>query len=202
MKEYLAQRRTEFDLISDGHRLQLNELASLVQELRASDGIARLNFICTHNSRRSQFSQVWASIAAAKLGLDDIECFSGGTEVTACNPRTVAALQRSGVPLIQKTEGDNPLYSASSDSMAIECSSKLYDEPPNPASGYIAVMTCGNADKACQTVNGAAHRIVLRFDDPKVSDDTPEESRTYDDRCAQIAREMLYLMETVAESGH
>ena len=41
----------------------------------------------------------------------------------------------------------------------------------------------------------------MPFVDPKVSDGTPEEAATYDERCAQIAREMLWVM-TEASRGH
>ena len=33
---------------------------------------------------------------------------------------------------------------------------------------------------------------------PKVSDDTPEEESIYDERCAQISREMLFLVSKIA----
>jgi hypothetical protein len=33
--------------------------------------------------------------------------------------------------------------------------------------------------------------------DPKASDGTPDETATYDERCAQIAREMLYVFSRV-----
>jgi len=39
---------------------------------------------------------------------------------------------------------------------------------------------------------GAA-RFALPYDDPKQSDGTPTEVKTYDERCRQIAREMLYM---------
>ena len=44
---------------------------------------ANLNFICTHNSRRSQLTQVWAKIISDYYGFN-INSFSGGTEVTNC----------------------------------------------------------------------------------------------------------------------
>lgn len=200
MKDYLAKQRAEFDLISADHIADLNHIADLIREQLNDSGHASVTFICTHNSRRSQFAQVWATIAAHDLGLSDVACFSGGTEVTECNIRTVQALRRAGVPVTTESSRENPKYSIPlANGTTLQCHSKLYDAPPNPTEGYIAVMTCGHADDACPVVQGAAARTVLRFIDPKASDDTPSESATYDERCAQIAREMAYLMMKVAE---
>ena len=49
------------------------------------------------------------------------------------------------------------------------------------------------ADKQCPFVPGAALRIGLPFDDPKAFDNTPREAAMYDERCQQIARELLYV---------
>ena len=54
-------------------------------------------------------------------------------------------------------------------------------------------MTCSSADEACPIIPGADFRLTLTYRDPKESDGTPEESATYDERCAQIAREMFHL---------
>ncbi|MBW2160612.1 MAG: hypothetical protein JRH14_11750 [Deltaproteobacteria bacterium] len=41
----------------------------------------------------------------------------------------------------------------------VECFSKTYDDPGNPAEGFVAVMTCSEADEACPVVSGAALRF-------------------------------------------
>ena len=71
--------------------------------------------------------------------------------------------------------------------------SKKYTDPPNPTNGFIAVMTCSDADEACPIVFGAASRYSIRYEDPRVYDGTHEESIRYDEWCQQIAREMLFL---------
>jgi len=40
---------------------------------------------------------------------------------------------------------------------------------------------------------------LSRYRDPKVSDGTTEEEATYDDRCREIAREMVWVMGAAAE---
>ena len=62
-------------------RGRLDQLAAYVRDKRAAGEAARLVFICTHNSRRSQLGQVWAATAAAHGGVSGVETYSGGTEV-------------------------------------------------------------------------------------------------------------------------
>jgi len=71
----------------------------------------------------------------------------------------------------------------------------VFDHPPNPSTGYCAVMTCSQADDACPIVTGCDLRVAIRYEDPKAADDTPEEAMRYAERSAQICREMLFLME-------
>ena len=52
------------------------------EEIKVNKRI-NLNFICTHNSRRSHLSQVWAQTIAKFYNINNVYCFSGGTEVTA-----------------------------------------------------------------------------------------------------------------------
>ena len=158
-----------------------------------------LTFICTHNSRRSHLAQVWAQVGAEVSGLQGVRTFSGGTEATACNPRTVAAMRRAGfqVAVLDTVYGaNNPTYDISmgKDVPGMACFSKTYTDEANPQQGFGAVMTCSSADRGCPLVHGSAARFATPYVDPKVSDGTDEEAATYDARCRQIGTEMLYLM--------
>ncbi len=157
----------------------------------------RLNFICTHNSRRSHLSQIWAQAMADKFGVG-LETFSGGTEATAFNPNAVAAMQRAGFS-IESGGGDNPKYKVRHTERmeAMIAFSKKFEEAPNPTQGFAAIMTCSEADAECPIVFGADQRIKLFYEDPKVADGTPQESATYDERCRQIATEMYYIFSQI-----
>lgn len=162
---------------------------------------ANLIFICTHNSRRSHFGQVWAHFAAAYNDLGDkINTFSGGTEATAFHPNAIAALSRAGFQ-IETEEGNNPVshLKFSDEEPAITCFSKVYNAPSNPQSEYIAVMTCSDADENCPYIPGAKQRFTITYEDPKISDRTPLESSTYDKRSLQIGTEMWYVMTLINE---
>jgi arsenate reductase len=176
----------------------LEEMAEYLREKLSTGQEIRLNFICTHNSRRSQFSQIWAQTAAAYYGIEAF-CYSGGVEVTAFNPRAVAAIQRDGFKLVQKV-GDNPVYFVfySEEEEPIVTFSKVYDDAINAPKEFAAVMTCDHADENCPFIPGAEKRFPLRYEDPKAFDDSPLEETMYSERSHQIGAELFYLFEKVS----
>ncbi len=200
LKQYLSNAARRFDVIPSERKEELAKVADYIRERLLKSEPAKLTFICTHNSRRSHLAQIWAQVAAEYYGLFGVETFSGGTEATAFNPRAVAAMQRCGLKIVANDpSADNPRYSVyHSDSAAPQvCFSKAYGDPPNPGKGFCAIMTCSQADDACPLVMGCDLRIPIRYEDPKVADDTEFEAQRYDERSAQICSEMLYMMSLV-----
>lgn len=178
--------------ISDERLAVLKPLIEYIQTKIDQGKEANLNFICTHNSRRSQFSQIWAQTAANYFGIPAL-CYSGGVEVTAFNERAVASIKRSGFRVSSKGDS-NPIYliSHSDDKEPIKAFSKLFDDPINQADQFAAVMTCSHADENCPFIPGTEKRIPVRYDDPKEFDGTSEEAERYDQRSMQVASEMFY----------
>lgn len=189
----------EEELIPEARKELLQRLSAYVDSRRSADRIA-LNFICTHNSRRSHLAQIWAATAAYYYGVQGVQTFSGGTEATAFNPRAVAAMQRAGFQ-IDSSEGDNPIYSVSyaADAAALQCFSKVYDHDSNPQAQFAAIMTCSDADENCPFIPGVDLRLALTYEDPKLADDTPEETARYDERVRQIGREIFYAFRQINE---
>ena len=183
--------------IPEERREILQVLIDYIKDKRKKEQPIRLNFICTHNSRRSQFSQVWAQTAADYFQIP-AQCYSGGVEVTACNERTVASLERMGF-IVSKRGHSNPIYFAmhTQDARPITLFSKLFDDVINPHGIFASVMTCAHADENCPFIPGAEARIPVRYEDPKAFDDTPEEAAQYDARSRQIASEMFYVFSRV-----
>ncbi|WP_148080305.1 low molecular weight phosphatase family protein [Roseimaritima ulvae] len=197
---YLRDRASAFDAIPSDRRAELEQVATYIRERLQQSEPAKLIFVCTHNSRRSHLSQIWAQVAAEYYSLAGVETYSGGTEATAFNPRAVAALQRSGLKITtDNPDATNPEYSVSIGDSATPqiCFSKVYDAPPNPTQNFCAIMTCSQADEACPVVIGCELRMPIRYEDPKVADDTEYEAQRYDERSAQICTEMLYMMSQV-----
>ena len=187
--------------IPEERKEALDRISAFVREQRSRGTPAKLTFICTGNSRRSHLGQLWAAAAARYYGVERVETYSGGTEPSAFNPRTIAALERAGFT-VGKTDDatDNPHYAVRwADDVSVDAFSKLYDDVANPKEGFVAVMTCSEADQECPFVPGAALRVSLPYEDPKVTDGTPEEVERYDERSRQIATEMLYLFSQVAQ---
>jgi arsenate reductase len=170
----------------------------ILGKIKAKEAV-RLNFICTHNSRRSQFSQIWSQTAADYFGIE-AQCYSGGVEVTAFNERAVAAIRRDGFKLVQKGEA-NPVYFVfhGEESEPIVTFSKVYDDPINPTAGFAAVMTCDHADENCPFIPGTEKRIPLRFEDPKAFDGTDLEEKMYTERSHQIGAELFLIFQKVKE---
>ncbi len=203
LEAYVTDRMSEGDEISNERRAALDEIADYVADRVDRGQPVRLVFICTHNSRRSHMAQLWAQVAAEVFDVTGVETFSGGTEATAFNSRAVAALIRAGFEIQPHTDGANPIYEVRYEpgNEPIGAFSKVYDEPPNPTGGFAAIMTCSAADAACPIVRGADARFAIPYDDPKAFDGTEREAEAYDERCRQIAREMLDLFAEVAAAG-
>lgn len=169
----------------------LEAISHYIWKCRAEGKPARLNFICTHNSRRSHFGQVMAQVLAAHLGLN-IETFSGGTEATAFHPNAVKALRNLGAEIEQLNGGTNPHYLVKTGNTQTEAFSKVYSENPNPKQHFAAIMVCSSADAGCPVVAGAEVRISLPFEDPKISDGTPNEEATYHARALEVGTELAW----------
>jgi len=197
----VKQAISEFDRIEPARKKDLKEAAAFIRGRREKGLPADITFICTHNSRRSHLSQLWAQTAAAYYGLTNVTTYSGGTEEAACNIRTVRALRRAGFSIVQSTGGTNPVYLAqfSDTRPAVKMYSKLITGEENPQKDFAALFCCDQAAGGCPVVKGATLRVPILYVDPKVSDDSPTEQETYDERSRQIAREMFYLMSQVKE---
>lgn len=192
-----------FASIPEERRSRLQEIARFVERKRESGEIARLTFICTHNSRRSHMAQIWAHTAAAVCDISGVESFSGGSEATAFDARAVAALRKAGFEIAVSEEGENPVYvvQVGPEFPAIEAFSKSYESAPNPTQDFCAVMTCADADANCPIVHGASARVSIPYEDPKAYDGTELEAQKYDERCAQIGTEMLYVFSLLGGYG-
>lgn len=183
-------------------RLQLlGRFADLLSDELESNQVVKLNFICTHNSRRSHLAQVWAQTLACHFGLN-IQSYSGGTEATAVYSMIVKTLKKQGFEMGELKCPENPLYYLKSDKNArpLILFSKTYNDAFNPNNDYIAVMTCADADENCPMVLGAKHRFALTYDDPKAFDGSVQAEAKYLERSTQIATELYVVFQQIAKS--
>lgn len=186
--------------VSDERKAILKPLTGFVQAKVEKGEEVRLNFICTHNSRRSHLSQVWAQTMAAYFNIKNVVCYSGGTEATALFPMVAKTLSNTGFKIEKLADTTNPVYSIkyAANAQPIIGFSKKYDDAFNPESQFAAIMTCSQADGGCPFITGGAEkRIPITFEDPKAFDGTPQQAEKYQERSLQIASEMFYLFSNI-----
>lgn len=189
----------DFEQISGERKIVLQPLIDFMQRKADRKLDIRLNLICTHNSRRSHLSQIWAQTAAAHYNIKNVFCYSGGTEATALFPMIAETLTFSGFKVKTLSEGKNPVYAIkfSANELPVIGFSKTYDDDFNPDSEFAAIMTCSQADGGCPFIAGAEIRIPITFEDPKVSDGTPQQKQIYQERSLQIGTEMFYVFSQI-----
>lgn len=197
----LIQQKIEtldFTSISKERAIELQVLINHIKNKKAENQEIALNFICTHNSRRSQFSQLWAKVASDYYNIA-INCYSGGIEETAFNGRAVSSLLRFGFLITSNNEEENPIYRVkwNTNSSPLLMYSKLFDDKINNSSKFAAILTCSHADENCPFIPRAEIRIPIRYNDPKQYDDSPIEKEMYDTRSLEIATELFYVFSKV-----
>lgn len=177
----------------------LQPLADYIQSKVNNQEQIRLNFICTHNSRRSHLAQVWVQTAAAYFNIKNVFCYSGGTEVTSMYPMIAKTLEKQGFKIKAISEENNPVYTIkyADNEYPVIAFSKAYYDDFNPDSEFAAIMTCSQADGGCPFISGAEKRIPITFEDPKEFDNTTQEAEKYEERSLQIATEMFYVFSQI-----
>ena len=188
--------------ISQERKNTLEVLIGFINKKQKEGSASRLNFICTHNSRRSHLSQIWAQTMAHHFHVNQVYCYSGGTEATAMFPMVANVLEKTGFEIRKLSEGNNPVYGIkfAANEAPVIAFSKVYDDPFNPKSDFTAVMTCSQADAGCPVVLGAEQRIAITYEDPKLFDNSPQQEEKYLERSLQIAAELKYVFSNIKNS--
>ncbi|WP_420552244.1 low molecular weight phosphatase family protein [Tenacibaculum aiptasiae] len=187
------------ETISDNRKEVLQPLIDYIQQGVNNNELINLNFICTHNSRRSHLSQIWAQTMAYYLNIPNVYCYSGGTEATAMNKNVVSTLLQQGFKIQSLSETANQVYAVkfSENTQPVIGFSKKYDHEFNPVNEFCAIMTCSQADEGCPFIAGANKRVPVTYEDPKAFDNTPLEKEKYAERSLEIASEMLYIFKSI-----
>ncbi|MCK6648032.1 MAG: protein-tyrosine-phosphatase [Bacteroidia bacterium] len=201
IKQYCDNLVKEFQLIPQERKAILDKISQYIIQKRNDNKPINLVYICTHNSRRSHFGQVWAHVAASYYGIKNVNTYSGGTEETIFNVNAINALKRVGF-VIKPINGEkNTTYHVFHNDKETPsiCYSKVYNDVKNPQSEFAAIMTCSDAEENCPFLSGVELRVGTTYDDPKAFDDTPQQDAKYDERCKQIALETLFIFSRVKQ---
>ena len=103
---------------------------------------AKVLFLCTGNSCRSQMAEGWAR----HLFGDKVEAYSAGTDPHGMNSRAVRVMQEAGVDM-----------SSHRSKHLSEFLDVVFD---------CVVTVCNNAHESCPTFPGAHQMVHRSFDDP------------------------------------
>ena len=96
--------------VSENRKILLDPLIGFIQNKKDLYEVIQLNFVCTHNSRRSHLAQIWAQTMAAYFNIQHVYCFSGGTEATYIYETTKKTLEEQGFIFKIKKKESNPTY--------------------------------------------------------------------------------------------
>lgn len=201
IEQHCNELVAKFDTISAERKVLLSNISKYIESKRAHDQHVNLIYVCTHNSRRSHFGQVWAAVAASYFQIPNVSTFSGGTEATAFNPNAIKALTSNGFEVTpESTDSNTHCTVRFGDNEYTSCFSKVYDDEVNPKANFAAIMTCSDAEENCPFIPGVELRIGTTYDDPKAFDGTPQQDEKYLERSNQIALECLYVFSLVQDS--
>lgn len=187
------------DTIAEDRKKILNSIIEAIQQKVPKQEAIRLNFICTHNSRRSHLTQIWAQTLAYYFNIPKVNCYSAGTEATALFPSIIETLQQTGFKISTLAQAQNPVYTIkfATNEPPIIGFSKTTDHTFNPKTGFIALMTCAEADEGCPYVAGAERRFPLTYNDPKIYDNTAKAQEKYHQTSVLIASELHYIFSNI-----
>lgn len=182
---------------SEERKLILDQVCTYIRDSKGQD--VALNFICTHNSRRSQFAHIWAQTLAKYYKHNNINCYSAGAERTAVYPQVIKTLRKQGFDISAQSAENNPVYQLKySDELSpIEAYSKTIDDQDFENLKFAAIMTCAHAQESCPVIPNASVKIALNYEDPKRYDGTELEETKYVEKSLEIAREMKYIFASI-----
>jgi arsenate reductase (thioredoxin) len=112
---------------------------------------ARVLFVCTHNSARSQMAEG----LLRNLAGDRFEAHSAGTEATHVRPLAIRAMEEIGVDISGQE-------------------SKTLDRYLGEPFDYV-ITVCDDANEACPFFPGAQSRLHWSLPDPSAAEGTEEE---------------------------
>ena len=182
--------------VSNKRVFLINEIVNYIYKKTSENKIPKLNFICTHNSRRSQFCQFWASFFSNYYNIK-CEVYSGGTVETEVHKSVLNNISDYGFNIIFK-ECNNPTYSIKFKNQNLgNYFSKFYYNFENPKNEFAAIMTCTDAENNCPVVEGSEIKFSLPYEDPKKYDKSKNEKNEYKKTSETIASEMNYLFKTI-----
>ena len=166
---------------------QKERLEKVINQINKLLGSSRsIVFICTHNSRRSQFCEFWAKYFSNHYD-KNLNIYSAGVEKTEVYNGVFKALLRCGVKKL-----NNKLVI---DKQSIRLESKTLEEIH--LKSFISIINCSDAEKNCPIDFRSIANINLKYEDPKSFDGSSSEEDEYFNTSYLIARELNYIIRNI-----
>ncbi len=200
LQDYCIAVEKEFDKIPGERKEVLLELVEYILEAGSKHPSTQLLFVCKHNSRRSQFAQIWAHTAANYYKLKNIKTYSGGMDFTAINFRILESLKRAGFSVTAaEIYSQNPVYLVSIGKRYPDLFiySKKYDYWNNPNDNYATILCSKKLIDSGTHFPGTEKVLALPYENVEIFDNSSGGALRNDEICRQFAREMLFVMNHV-----
>ena len=177
------QKIENFKPVKEEEEIIFNTINKLNSYLKLCRDIV---FVCTHNSRRSIYCEVWGKIIANKYS-KNINFYSAGTKKTSVYGEVIKSFSRLGI----KSKGNIIQYKEKS----ILLKSKTLEEIQ--LDKFICIFTCSKAERSCPIDTRSVVNIPLLFDDPKKFDGLKNERIEYQKTCSQIAEKINFILKRI-----
>jgi protein-tyrosine-phosphatase len=191
--QYVTKQRRQLGRIAGVHATSIAVVAQHIVRNLEARGQLTLVFGCTHNSRRSILSEVWAHVALAGVH-PRLRALSAGSDPQGVAPGTLGALARAGFTI---SADEQRGWVATAGDLRLALRSKRFADLELSDVGFGLVVNCSVLDESCPTVPGSFFRTPLIFDDPRAADGTLSADAAYDRCCAEIARTQFALADEV-----
>jgi protein-tyrosine-phosphatase/DNA-binding transcriptional ArsR family regulator len=181
----LAKLQTLYSAAGEALHPALSQASSATAESQATadtkgDGEgddlppARVLFLCTHNSARSQMAEA----IMRQMGGPMVEVYSAGTEPSSIHPNAVAVLASMNID-------------------ASAARSKHLDEYADQRFDYI-VTVCDRVREACPVFPGDPEQIHWSFPDPAAVEGEEEKYRAFAKTAQELTTRVRFLLNVIA----
>lgn len=193
IEEFLRKSAMTINEIKPKRMEKLDVIARMIKKDVQHKGLANVVFVCTHNSRRSQFAEVALSLCLRELNMEQIETYSCGTEETRIAQPVVDLLKTYDMEVSEEVDKENPIVSLDYEGWSKKLFSKTYEYKGFEDKEFVAVMVCDDAAENCPFVPRFVNRIPHSYIDPKRADGTDLQEKRYSQTFSLILQEMMYL---------
>ena len=189
-----------YDQITAERKQHLDHISHTMAKILHERRYLEIVFLCTHNSRRSIFSEIMSHVLSDALKLP-FYSYSGGAEGTYIAPQVITTLEDIGFETSRFNSRLDTAYHIKyrKRKNALVFYSHNMDNFIRKQYPYITISTCDEATETCPVGPAEAIRFSTPYEDPKVADGTPMESAVYRATCDEITTNLLYIYNTIKQ---